>query len=229
MTTTTGDDLTTLRERRSSLADRLEDTRADQRGIAEELQTARTSWWHAIEIGDDPLLPSGRVHALEQELGDKGHASAHLEALIADLDTKIADVTARGQLADDVQRYHEARIDYSADMLPGLPGALTDAVEVVSAVLSELLAEVDTARTTHDQLLATAESLRMRADQLGVAVDAPEAPSWSQGLERVHHRDAVTRQLCLSLLQKRGEAAVLAEISRLILLERNAAQRAAAR
>jgi chromosome segregation ATPase len=225
MTTATENDLTTLRERRRQLSDRLEDIRSEQRDIVEDLATARTDWADCIEIGENADLLAERVHMRERELADRGHAAEHLGRLLADLDTQVADIEARAQLADDVAAYAVALESYAAT-LPDLPSALPDAAEVVSAALGALLGEFDGARTSHDQLSGTAAALQQRAGMLGVEIHAPQPPDWSTGLNGID-KDGLYRQLALAVMQRRGADAVMGEIVRVITLNRNSQRKAA--
>jgi chromosome segregation ATPase len=215
--TTAIDDLTTLRERRRQLSDRLEDIRTEQREIADDLAAARTDWADAVECGEDTDLLAERVHLHERGLADRGHAAGHLEALLADVDRQITDIESRERLATEVQTYHEARIDYSAS-LPDLPDALPEAVAAVRAALASLLGTVDGARAECERLTGAAAQLRQRAALLGVDVLAPDPEAWTGTLERACPKDTPSRTLMLAIIQRRGAHAVLAEIEQLIRL-----------
>jgi hypothetical protein len=102
---------------------------------------------------------------------------------------------------------------------------LPEAVAAVRAALDSLLAMVDTARTTHDQLSATAWSLRQRAEALGCDVDLIDPQPWTGTLEQACPKDTASRNLMLSLIQRRGAHAALAEIERLIQMRMDAQRR----
>jgi chromosome segregation ATPase len=225
MTTASSDTLVTLRERRRQLADRLEELKAQARDITDDIAGARQDWVDSVELGEDSTLLAQRVHLRESELTDNQRAADHLRGLVADLDRQIADIETRRQLAEEVQRFNEARIDYNAD-LPEVPDALPTAVTSVKAALDCLLGEVADARDTHDRLAGTAAQLRQRAELLGVDVVAPDPADWSAGLNRID-KDGPLRQLALAVMQRRGPHAVLAEIERVILLGLNDQRRAA--
>jgi chromosome segregation ATPase len=225
MIATTSDHLVTLRERRRQLSDRLDDVRAEQRDIVEDLAVARTDWADAVEIGENADLLAERVHLRERELADRGHAAEHLGTLLADLDAKIADTLARQALAADALAYHEACIDHNAT-IPDLVDALGDVVAVIGAALGELIGEVDTARDSHDRLTGTAAQLRQRAEILGTDVDAPEPKSWTVAMENAHPKDSPGRTLMLAVIQGRGAHAILGEIEHLIQLDLAAKRKA---
>jgi chromosome segregation ATPase len=226
MTATITDDLIGLQERRRQLSDRLDELKSAAVDILNDVASCEQDFLDAAELGDDVELLSGRVELRKRQLSDNRKASDHLAALLADCDRQIADIEARQRLADDAEVYRTALGNY-AEHLPDLPGALPDAVEVIAAALTELIGEVDTARFDHDRLASTAGQLRARAEQLGAEVDVPDPPGWSVPLERVHHKDAATRQLALALLQRRGIQSVIAEITRLIMIDAEAKRRAA--
>jgi hypothetical protein len=225
MTATTSDDLVTLRERRRQLADRLEELRSGDRALAEDVTAAQTDWADAVALGEDVGLLAERVRLRQREAADAQAAAAHLARLLADLDAQISDIEARERLADDVASYTAALASY-AETLPGLVDALPAAVEVISDALDGLLGEIDGARTSHDQLTGTAGALRLQAQMLGAEVDAPDPPDWSTGLNKID-KDGLYRQLALSLMQRRGAHAVLAEIERVINIGLNDQRRAA--
>jgi hypothetical protein len=225
MTTATTDDLVGLQERHRQLADRVDELRNQSMIIRDDIAVARQDWADAVELGDDVELLASRVRLREGEAEDNQRAIEHLAAIVADLDRQITDVIAREQLADDESSYRVA-LDSYAEGLPGLPDCLPAAVELISDALTGLLAEVDAARTTHDQLAASAGSLHQRADLLGADIDAPQPPSWSDPLERAHDKESATRQLMLAVVQRRGAHAVLSEIERLIQLDLEAKRRA---
>jgi len=227
MIATTSEDLVTLRERHRQLSDRVAELSAQAIDITGDIAAARTDWTDSVErCGEDSTLLAQRVHLREAELLDNRQAAEHLQRLLTEVDAEIADITARQQLAEDAAAYRTALASY-AGLLPGLPDALGDAVEVITAALDGLLAEVAAARTGHDQLSSTSAQLRQRAQRIGAAVDAPELPSWSDPLERVHGKESATRQLMLALLQQRGMQSVISEITRLIMLDVEAKRKAA--
>jgi hypothetical protein len=223
---TTSDDLVTLRERRRQLSDRVDDLHNQSMIIRDDIAVARQNWADAVQLGDDVELLNGRVRLRECEAQDNQRAAEHLAALLADVDRQIADVAARAQLDDDAAAYRVSLRSY-AETLPNLPDSLPDAVQVISAALDALLGEVDGARDTHGQLSATATALRHRAEQIGADVDAPQPSSWSAGLERTHGKETVFWQLMLSVVQRRGPHAVLAEVERVIKIVPEDRRRAA--
>jgi hypothetical protein len=226
MTTAAEETLTTLRERRRQLSDRLDELSAQAIDITDDIVTARTDWTDSVECcSEDSTLLAQRLHLREAELLDNRTAVDHLTSVLAGVDAQISGITARAQLADDAASYRATLVAYTA-ALPGLPDSLPSTVEVIGDALTELIDEIDGARASHDELLATAGSLRQRAEQLGADVDAPAPASWPAGLERVHHRDAATRQLMLALLQQRGVQSVISEITRLIMLDAEAKRKA---
>jgi hypothetical protein len=213
---------TDLQERRRQLSDRAGELQAQ----AVDIAAARTDWMDAVSIGEESTLLSQRLHIREAELLDNRQAAEHLQRLLSEVDAQIAGITARAQLTDDANAY-SAALDAYRETLPGLPDALPACVELISDALDGLLGEVDAARTTHDQLVGTAAHLQLRAQQLGADVDALAPPSWTTGMERVHGKESATRQLMLALLQQRGVQSVIAEITRLILLDAEAKRKAA--
>jgi hypothetical protein len=225
VTTVTENDLTSLGERARQLRDRVDELRAQAIAITDDIAVARQDWVDAVELGEDGALLAQRCRLREGELLDNRQAAEHLQRLLGEVDAEIADIEARAQLAADVQRYHEARIDFNAD-LPGLVEALPDTVAVIGDALDALTGEVDIARTTHDQLVASAGQLRQRAEQLGVEHHLPDPADWSAGLSKID-KDGPLRQLSLALMQRRGIQAVISEITRLIMLDAEAKRKAA--
>jgi hypothetical protein len=215
MITATEDDLTTLQERRRQLSDRLEELRSEQPDILADVAACEQDWLDAITVGDDSTLLSERLELRRRELASNLRAAEHVSSLLASVDLEIGDLTAKAQLAEDVQRYHEARIDYQAT-LPDLPDSLPDTVAVISDALDALVGEVDGARASHDRLAGMSAQLSQRAGMLGVVVDVPVPPSWSAGLDRAHGKETLFYQLMLATIQRRGAHSVLAEIERVI-------------
>jgi chromosome segregation ATPase len=222
----TEDDLTTLQERRRQLSDRLEELRSELPDIQADVAACETDWLDAVTIGEDSGLLASRVDLRKAELANNRKAADHITTLLADVDRQIADVTAKAQFRDDESAYLAARTEYS-ETLDDLPDSLPACVEVINDALTALLEQIDIARRTHDQLAGMAGSLRQRAEQLDVDVFAPDPESWSAGLERIHHKDVATRQLALSLMQRRGIQSVIAEVTRLIMLDAEAKRKAA--
>jgi chromosome segregation ATPase len=216
--TTATDDLTTLRERRRQLSDRAEELKAAAVDILADVSSAEQDWLDAVELGEDAGLLAERTELGKRELSDNRRATDHLEALLAGIDAQIADIEARERLTADLEVYSAARLDYSAS-LDSLPAALPTAVEAVSTALTELLERVEGARTAHDQLAGTAVQLGQRASLVGVDADVAEPPSWSGALERAYPKDTPSRNLMLSVIQRRGAHSVLAEIEQLIRLQ----------
>jgi hypothetical protein len=223
--TTATEDLTSLGERARQLRDRVDELSAQAVDITDDISAARTDWMDAVSIGEDSTLLSQRVHIREAELLDNRQAAEHLQRLLGEVDAEIAGITARAQLTDDVAAYSTA-LDAYRETPPGLPDALPACVELISDALDGLLGEVDAARTDHDQLAATAQALRLRGEQLGTDVDAPQPPDWSAGLNEID-KDGALRQLSLALMQRRGIQSVIAEITRLIMLDVEAKRKAA--
>jgi uncharacterized phage infection (PIP) family protein YhgE len=216
--TTATDDLTTLRERRRQLSDRAEELTSAAVDILADVASAEQDWLDSVELGEDAGLLGQRVELRKCELSNNRKASEHLAGLLAGVDQQISDIEAIEQLNADVEVYSSARRDYS-ESLASLPGALPTAVEAVSTALTELLERVEGARTAHDQLAGTAVQLGQRASLVGVDADVAEPPSWSGALERAYPKDTPSRNLMLSVIQRRGAHSVLAEIEQLIRLQ----------
>jgi uncharacterized protein (UPF0335 family) len=225
MIATTSDNLVTLRERRRQLADRLEELRSGDQALAEDVTAAQTDWADAVALGEDVGLLAERVRLRQREAADAQAAAAHLAHLLAGVDAQISDIEARERLVAEAAAY-AVELDVYRQTLPGLPGALPDAVEVVSAALDALLGEIDGARSSYGQLLATAAGLRQRAGMLSVEIHAPDPADWSAGLNRVD-KNGLYWQLALAVMQQRGAQAVLSEVARVILLNLTNQQRAA--
>jgi chromosome segregation ATPase len=109
--TTATDDLTTLRERRRQLSDRLEELRSEQPDILADVAACEQDWLDAITVGEDATLLSERLELRKRELTSNRKAGEHVSSLLTGVDSQIADIESRERLAADVQTYHEARID----------------------------------------------------------------------------------------------------------------------
>jgi hypothetical protein len=225
MITATEDDLTTLRERRRQLADRLSELRSEQAGVLDDVAAAEQDFLDSVETGEDSALLGERVELRKRELGNSRKAIEHLTSLMTGVDSQIVDITARQQLADDVAAYRTALESY-AESLSDLVDALPTCVEVISAALDELIGEIDGVRNTHDRLLGTAAQLHQRSAMLSVSIHAPDPADWSAGLNKID-KNGPYWLLALATMQRRGSHAVLAEIERVILLNLDAKRRAA--